>query len=312
MLMLSLIRNENMKMFSRPLSWIFILLILAAVMLPVFASFVNQDDPAPWRDQLEQENAGFRTAIDTVESEPERQRLEERIAINEYRLSHDIPPYQSPWAIVNELSFLIPMVALFTAITAAEAVAGEFAGGTIKMLLTRPVSRWKVLLSKYFGSLFFSAILLAILFLSSLTIGVARHGFAGLSDPYLFVVDGSVQERSMLLHCLQLYALKSVHLLVIVTFAFMISTVFRGVNLAIVTTVILLLSGDLIVFMLSDYPWVKYLFFANADLSQYMAGGEAALPGMSLPFSVAVLAVYYVIFMTISWAVFTKREVAAF
>ncbi|GFN30814.1 ABC transporter permease [Paenibacillus xylaniclasticus] len=314
MLMVSLVRNEWMKIFSRPRSWIFILLIVASTMVPVIVSIVKPDDSTSWQEELTQENDRYRAVLNDEKasaSDGERQTLAEQIAINEYRLTHDLPPYQSPWAIVNELSVFIPMITLFTVITAADAVAGEFAGGTIKMLLTRPVSRSRVLLSKYLGSFSYGAMLLAILFLTSLVIGVIMHGFGGLTDPYLYVTDEGVQESTMLLHCLKLYGYKSVHLLMIATLAFMISTVFRGVNLAIVTAVTLLLSGNLIVLMLSDYTWAKYLFFANTDMTMYLAGGETPFAGMSIWFSIAVLATYYVLFIAISWAVFTKREVAA-
>ena len=40
-------------------------------------------------------------------------------------------------------------VLLLTVIVAAGIVASEFSQGTIKMLLTRPVKRWKILLSKF-------------------------------------------------------------------------------------------------------------------------------------------------------------------
>ena len=41
------------------------------------------------------------------------------------------------------------IVVLLTVIVAAGIVASEFSQGTIKMLLSRPVKRWKILTSKY-------------------------------------------------------------------------------------------------------------------------------------------------------------------
>ncbi len=44
-------------------------------------------------------------------------------------------------------------------------------------------------------------------------------------------------------------------------------------------------------------------------MNQYI-NGSPLFEGMSLGFSIAVLAVYYVLFMAIAWVFFTKRDVA--
>jgi ABC-2 type transport system permease protein len=67
---------------------------------------------------------------------------------------------------------LITMVTIFTVIVAAESVAGEFSGGTIKMLLIRPASRSKILLSKYISIFTFAVLLLAVLFGSAFLVSV--------------------------------------------------------------------------------------------------------------------------------------------
>ena len=65
-------------------------------------------------------------------------------------------------------SGLIILVTLFTVIIAGDMVAGEFTRGTIKLLLIRPASRSKILLSKYVTTLLFAATLLVILFITAL------------------------------------------------------------------------------------------------------------------------------------------------
>ncbi|MGV2805439.1 ABC transporter permease subunit, partial [Clostridium perfringens] len=52
-------------------------------------------------------------------------------------------------------SFTIYLSTIFTVIIAADIVAGEFAGGTIKLLLIRPWSRGKILLSKFTSLILF-------------------------------------------------------------------------------------------------------------------------------------------------------------
>ncbi|WMT41708.1 hypothetical protein RE628_04240 [Paenibacillus sp. D2_2] len=66
---------------------------------------------------------------------------------------------------------------------------------------------------------------------------------------------------------------------------------------------------SLIVFVLAKYSFTKYLIFANVDLSQYAEGGSP-LPGMTMTFSLIVIAVYIALFLIASFVTFKKRDVA--
>ncbi|MNF14823.1 hypothetical protein D3C80_2171770 [compost metagenome] len=58
------------------------------------------------------------------------------------------------------------------------------------------------------------------------------------------------------------------------------------------------------------FEWAKYLIFTHMDLRGYLLS-DTGPGGVSLGFSVAVLAAYYVLFLAVSWFVFSKRDVAA-
>jgi len=94
-----------------------------------------------------------------------------------------------------------------------------------------------------------------------------------------------------------------------VTFAFAISTVTRNNSLAVGISLFLMFTGSMIVNLLKDYSWVKYILFANTDLTQYI-NGTPMVAGMTMTFSLIVLAVYFVVFNATSWFVFSKRDVA--
>ena len=57
---------------------------------------------------------------------------------------------------------------LLTVIVAAGIVASEFTQGTIKMLLSRPVKRWKILTSKYVTVILFGILLMLVGFIVSI------------------------------------------------------------------------------------------------------------------------------------------------
>ncbi|MCD8502315.1 MAG: hypothetical protein LRY71_12440 [Bacillaceae bacterium] len=135
-------------------------------------------------------------------------------------------------------------------------------------------------------------------------------GFTTISQPHLVVENGLVVEKNMVAHILFLYLLRSVDLLMMVTFAFMISTVFRSSSLAIGLALFLMFTGTQVVMIFSQYVWVKYVLFANTYLAQHIEGTQL-VEGMTMRFSLIVLAVYFLIFNFFSWVGFKKRDVAA-
>ena len=77
------------------------------------------------------------------------------------------------------------LIPLLVAVFGADLVSSEFAEGTITLLLTRPVARWKMLLSKVVAMVLFTTLtLLAAFFLSWGISGVA-FGWSGWGAPML-------------------------------------------------------------------------------------------------------------------------------
>jgi ABC-2 type transport system permease protein len=189
---------------------------------------------------------------------------------------------------------------IFSVVIAADIVAGEFTWGTIKLLLIRPANRSKVLLSKYIAVLLFMLLMIALLFISSLAAG--------------FVVFGPPQGATPLTlgDIVKDYGYRLVDVLMNVTFAFMISTVFRSSALAIsLAFVIMFVSGTVMGLLISlGYDWAKYILFANTNLAVYENGGKPPIEGMTLGFSITMLIIYYVVFVGLSWYIFRKRDVA--
>lgn len=115
----------------------------------------------------------------------------------------------------------------------------------------------------------------------------------------------------MILHLFPAYLLNSVELLFVATISFMISSVFRSPSLAIGISMLLLLLGGLTTSLLAvKYDWIKYTLFANTSLSMYLEGSPL-IEGMTLPFSLIVLGIYFIAFILTTWTVFTKRDVVS-
>lgn len=314
--MLKLIQNEWMKLWSRKITWIMVILLVFVVFAGLgitkwMNSTANEDVTESWQDIAQAEIANSTIMLAEPDlSETQIDYYEGQIAIAEHRLENDIPAleYASMQQQMLDTHMMMSLVTLLAVIAAAGIVAAEFSQGTIKMLLTRPVKRWKILTSKYITVLLFAVLLSVILLISTAVAGLL---FFGIGDGALLIWNGSeVVEASFWLEALKLAALKFSSVWMISTFAFMLGTVFRSSSLAIGLSIFLMFTGIQAVFLLQNYEIVKYYLFTHTDLTQFYTG-NMLIPGITMTMSVLVLIVYFLVFMAISYWTFGRRDITA-
>jgi ABC-2 type transport system permease protein len=291
-------------------------LTIGAVILGSYIEWYYTDKQAPadaWKEEVSQELLYHReAAADPNLSESNKTFHSDRIAILEYRLEHNVRTDDGTmWDGILGSAELIVLITLFMVIVAGDSVAGEFSAGTIKLLLIRPASRLKILVSKYLSVILFGLLLLVVLFVVSVLFNGLLFGFGYMDLPLLTVGDGGqVEEKNMVVTLWQTYLLNGVSTVLFVTMAFMISTAFRSSAMAIGISIFALLAGAAMMELLQAYEWSKYLLFPNIDLTQYLVG-RPYQEGMTMTFSILVLIGYFLAFNLVSWLAFTKRDVAA-
>ncbi|MFD2681387.1 ABC transporter permease [Bacillus seohaeanensis] len=317
--MVSLIRNEWMKIFKRVGTYVMIgLLILVVGGSGAITKYLDgqsqKQDQGDWKQELTEEVAADKQHLEQGGMDKfSKSMIEERVAISEYRLEHNIAPNteETVWTFVESNAGVVTFVGLFTIIVAAGIVASEFSWGTIKLLLIRPISRTKILLSKYLTVLLFGASMLVILFIFSILLGLILFG-VGDQSPHLTYVSGEVQEQSIVVYLIKTYLLKTIDVLMMATMAFMISAVFRSSSLAIGISLFLLFMGaNATALVAMKFDWAKYSLFANTDLTQYTGEMQPLVEGMTMSFSIIMLLIYFAIFLFLAFFVFNKRDVAA-
>ncbi|WP_153730992.1 ABC transporter permease [Sporosarcina obsidiansis] len=312
--MLKLIQNEWMKLWTKKGTWIMTLLLIVLVIglmgLTKWINSQNTTEPTDWKANVQEQLKYTNEALQLDLPESERKQTEETIKILEYRLAHDIPPLAEDSReslIINPVA-IGSLVVLLTVIVAAGIVASEFSQGTIKMLLTRPVKRWKIMTSKYITVLLFGILLMFIGFI--VTIACAYILFPAGGGQELKWDGNAVVSLSVWGHGLYMLILSFANVIITATFAFMIGSVFRSNGMAIGLSLFIFFTGNTIVLLLAKYEIVKYLVFTHMDLTVY-ENGYPFIEGMTITFSLTVLAVYLVIFLVISYMVFTKRDITA-
>ncbi|OWA34387.1 hypothetical protein B9G55_18955 [Saccharibacillus sp. O16] len=215
------------------------------------------------------------------------------------------------WSALGALQQFWFLPTVFGIAIAADSVASEFSRGTIKLLLIRPWNRMKILLSKYVSTVLFLLAAYALFILPALPLSALLFQTAapsGAVGEILNSVAGNMADefwRSLLL--------RMIPGVVYITIAFTFSSVFRSNSLALSLTMVMMFVGGLITLVVNPakYEIGRYLLFANLNLTQYLYSPTGEYGVMSLGFSLIVLAVYYVVFLVVSFWVFQKRDVAA-
>ncbi|GGL49880.1 ABC transporter permease [Sporolactobacillus putidus] len=313
----ALIQNENMKIYRKNATKVMLIILLGMILAAGLIIKLNQ--PAPkentqWKQSLVQQNKMYQQQMAQVKGSKQAVNYyKQTIATNQYRIDHNLKPAQGMtlWSFVESAApNAALLISIFAIIVVSTSIASEFDTGTIKLLLIRPIRRTEVLLSKYLSTLMFAVFCLIVLFVFSWLIGGIMFGFGGAAEAHLSYINGKVYETSWVLAIWKNYLLSCVSLFMMVTFAGLIASAFRNSGLAIGLSIFLMMASSIIIQLLGGYSWVKYVLFANTDLTQYTTGTPLR-SDMTLSFSLTVLAVYYVIFVIIGWLFYTKRDIKA-
>jgi len=332
--MAGLVENECLKILRRKRFRVVLVVLAAILSLVVFAQDRQQRNQR--RDHPERD---WRAQVEKRATELERRTNERRVPENfkrwmryesgrlRYHLSKNINPnvltgpiFTRGFAGVGLSSLLIP---LLIAVFGADLVSSEFAEGTITLLLTRPVSRWKVLLSKVVAmALFTTLTLLAAFFLAWGISGVA-FGWSGWGAPMLtgFRLGGASLAGGFDLSGVRIVALWQdtfaawglawFSALAVGSITLLLSVVFRSAAAAMGTMMATLVGGTILSRIASDWDGAKWFFVTNLPLPDYYAGLPTPFEGMTLAFSVWVLFGWALAALAAAFVLFTRRDVTA-
>jgi ABC-2 type transport system permease protein len=323
--LLPLIQNETLKIWKKKRFYVVIAVLL--VLIPVFTyaqlkiSQNNAQKFKDWRNQIVQQISDYQNMLSS-ERIPEEWKRYRRVMVQQlqYYLDHDVNP-NSPDGVTFTRGFMANSVTLFYPLLvlaiASDLVSGERSTGTIKMLLTRPVRRWKILLSKLVAlTLYVSLIVVASGALCYLISG-ALFGYGGWDMPVFtgFQINGSNVD-STYVHAVPQwqYLLMQSGLIwfssmTVAVLALMVSVLVRSTAASIVTMMAAVIAGTILSNMSSSWHSAKYLFAVNLELTNYLNGSPPPIEGMTLTFSLVTLAVWSVAALVVSFGVFTKQDI---
>jgi ABC-2 type transport system permease protein len=240
----------------------------------------------------------------------------------QYHLERDIDPEAVSGPLfargfANAASYLLlPLLAI---VFASDIVSGEFQQGTIKLLLTRPVRRSRVLASKLVA--LFLAITLTVLFggVVAYLLGGVAYGYAGWGAPVLtgFRIGGETFDpsgvRSIALwkETVLVFGLAWFAALCVGAIAMLTSVLLRSTAASMGTMLAALIAGTILPRLAPSWDAQRFLFVTSLPLPDYYSGSPPPIPGLTVSFAAAVLAAWALVATAVAFVVFQRRDVLA-
>lgn len=325
--MINLVQNEMLKLVGKKRLLVVSLIIGVLISMFTYAQYQEAErmrerlGDTDWRTALQQRIIDSQNRLSSSRISDEwKSQLEIRIAQQQYYLDHNINPSE-PGAptflrgfVENSIQLFLPLMVM---VVAADLVSSENSMGTVKLLLTRPVKRWKILLSKYVALILSVSFIIFIFGLLSYLISGAVFGFGGWTAPILtgFTVEaGELNTSAVSLIPQWQYILMEMGLawyvaLIVGTLSFTLSVLIRGTAAGMGVMLAFLISGTILSNMVSSWEAAKYLFMVNLELINYLEGEAPPIEGMTLGFSLMVLTLWGAAALLISFTTFIRRDV---
>ena len=237
-----------------------------------------------------------------------------------YYLENNINPLDSSAAkfttrfMEQAIYLFLPLLII---VLAADMVSGEAADGTIKLLLTRNVPRWKILLSKYFALMIMQIFVVVMAAVISVVVSGVFFGYGGWMTPVAtgfkviggqLITDGVINVP-LWQYMFMVYGLGYFVAVVVGTISFMVSVLVRSTPASIGVMMAALIGGNFMSFFLADWEMTRYLFMVNLRLTDYLSGSFQPIIGMNMAFSIGVLLAWMIAALVISFTYFNKQDI---
>lgn len=206
------------------------------------------------------------------------------------------------------LQMLIIHIPLLIAFVTGDLVSGEGAMGTIRLLLTKPVSRTSILLSKYLAGCMYTLILL--LWMAFLAVVVGRWVF-GVGDLMVLKSDGLVilQSTDVSWRFIYGFVVAYLSLVMVATLALTFSCFSENSIGPIVSTM-----GIIILFTIIgtlDIPAFEVIhpFLFTTHMAAWRSFFEDPLPTDQIVQSISVLVIHIAVLLSIAIYKFNKKDI---
>jgi ABC-2 type transport system permease protein len=266
-----------------------------------------------------------------------------KIKILNYYLEHDMKPeeeYIMNNSVITDIITYISgiFLAVIAMILTVETIAGENSPATIKLLLTKPVSRGRIYISKFLTSLFATlGIVIAIELITYLALGLI-FDFGNLAAPVpigpkympdplraagygmgVKPIPGSTVLVPLWQKLLLVLALQIIFIITVVSFGMFISAIMKNGISAIIFGLLITAILTAITLQMNEFGHIKAMgtvmpfLFSTYSVSELILTGDlsSALNStiISVPLAISVMTVWAAMFLLAGYRYFIKKDV---
>jgi ABC-2 type transport system permease protein len=197
---------------------------------------------------------------------------------------------------------------LLVALVTGDLVSGETASGTLRFLLTRSASRTQIVLAKWLSGLFYTLLLLLLLGIMALFVS---HWIFGSGDLMSLNSEGLTVIRADDINWRWGYSflIAFLSLSVVASLATMLSCIMDNSITPIVTVMAIIIIFTIVgMFDLPSFDVIKPFLFTTHMIA-WKNLFEDPVPVNDILFSVGILMVHIVLFLSISVYYFNRKDI---
>ncbi|SHO46951.1 ABC transporter permease subunit [Anaerocolumna xylanovorans] len=288
-----------------------------------------------WKGELEARIKEQQKTVDSISDTDARKDQTRELERLKLHLANNVPldaeNYNTGinYYVLNVIMIAASFLAIGLTLFNGDNVSNEYNPGTLKFLLVQPVSRIKVLLSKYIVMVLSStALIMVTQLLFFLGVGVIK-GFGNFNRPYLVglkyeyayqngqkyitEVSGSGHYIFLWQYLLEALALQLLFLIVIVTFVLLISTISKSSVVTMTVLICAILGGNIVYNLSTTYRKISPFIFLHYSNIEDIITGRIVMRTGSFLFTwqtvAGMSALTAFLFLGISLWVFKKRDI---
>lgn len=225
------------------------------------------------------------------------------------------------WIGFSILNLLLIHVPILVALVTGDIIAGEANMGTLRLIVSKPISRIKIVLTKFLACIIYTIILLAWMAFLSVVVSILLFGTNDLIVSKEFEVL-QIEKTDVLWRYAAAFAFASIALIVVAALSFMLSVfsensigpIVATVSIIIVFTIMSEMQIPIYDNTVKPYLFTTHMlgwkgfFYINSDSEgQTIKGSVQNLPAILR--SLAILGGYIVLFISISIFTFRKKDI---
>jgi ABC-2 type transport system permease protein len=332
--LVNIVKNEILKIFYKKRMHVITAILLIVIILFAYGEHYTLskaqeraavqfeiENEEEWKNILELQLADLERRLDSAYI-PDRGKASIRVRVEQIKfyIDYDVNPISSSVArfmgrLIEQSIFLF--LPLLIILLAADMVSGEMTFGTIKLILTRPVKRWRIIMGKLLALSMLEMVVISMIALLSYLIASMVFSYSGFNEP---VVTGfrvlenqldtsAVRTIPQWQYLLMVYAIAYFVAFVIGSLSLMVSVMVQSTSASIGIMMSTLIGGSFLSLFISEWEITRYFFTTNLNLTSYLTGDFQIVEGLSMSFSILVLLGWSIGAIIIAFIFFTQKDI---